>query len=184
MKGEILSLVLVFVMVMPAVVPVIPAESHEQTVDGRNVVFTKYMPDGEIEKFSMFVPYSENISDVCAGMVREDKAIRNFANNTALKLYFIMSAGEGFHFSLPPSVLKLSLWSINLSLFPSGVYCNYHGSNAETDIIPVFPSGNSTTIYGDHKVLTLGFVGIVGWSGLFSMSDTGFAGFTLFVWTF
>ncbi len=185
MGGKILSLVLVFVMVIPAFVPV---ESSEQQMEGRDVTFTKYLPDGGTEKFSMFVPYtgkdfSKDIADTCARMVKEDKAIQNFLNNTALKLYFIMSIGGGFHFAFPPSILKISLWSISMSLFPSAIYCNYHGSDSETDIIPIVPSGNSTTIYGEHKVITLGFIGIVGWDGLFTMSDTGFAGLTLFVWT-
>ena len=94
-----------------------------------------------------------------------------------------MSAGDGFHFAFPPSILKLSLWSISLSLFPSAIYCNYRGENAETDIIPIMPSGDSTTIYGSHRILTLGFIGVVGWDGLFSVSSSGFAGFTFFVWT-
>jgi len=181
MNAKILPLILALFIIVPLVTP---AESVEEAgrSEGRYVSFTKYLPDGNMERFSMFVPRSMSISDVCADMVKDDVAITNFVNTTPLSLYFIMSAGGGFHFIFPPSIMGIPLWDINLSLFPSGIYCNYHGSNSETDIIPL-TSGNSTTIYGDHKILTLGFVGIVGWTGLFSMSDTGFAGFTLFVWT-
>jgi len=181
MNVKILPLVLAVFMIFPAIVPV--NSSEHVVAAGRYVSFTKYLPDGNTERFSMFVPYSRSISDVCADMVRGDPAMRNFVDGTSVNLYFIMSAGSGFHFIFPPSVMKMSLWDINLSLFPSGIYCNYRGSGSETDIIPI-TSGNSTTISGDHKLLTLGFVGIVGWTGLFSTSETGFAGFTLFVWTF
>ncbi|HDH81455.1 MAG: hypothetical protein FE040_02310 [Thermoplasmata archaeon] len=183
MSKKILSLILLFAIAIPVIAP---TESYGSE-DGRYVTFTKYLPGGNTEKVSMFIPYSENFSkaimEKCAEMVKQDASIQKFLNETGIKLYFIMSAGEGFHFAFPPSILNLSLWRISLSLFPSAVYCNYHGNGAETDIIPVMPSGNSTTIYGAHKILTLGFIGIIGWSGLFSSSDTGFAGFTFFVWT-
>ncbi|MEA2054017.1 MAG: hypothetical protein U9O96_02705 [Candidatus Thermoplasmatota archaeon] len=185
MERKILSFILLFIIFVPMI---IPAESSEQKLEERIITFTKYLPDGKIERFDRVVSYtgknfSKKISDMCAKMAREDKAIQRFLNETNINVYFIMSAGTGLHFMFPPSLLKLSLWSIALSLFPSGIYCNYHGNEAETDIMPVIPSGSSTTIYGEHKLLTLGFVGIVGWDGLFSFSDTGFAGFTLFIWT-
>ncbi|KAA0002914.1 MAG: hypothetical protein DRN33_01935 [Thermoplasmata archaeon] len=183
MGKKFLSLVLLFAIIIPAI---FPAESSGSE-DGRYVTFTKYLPGGETETVKMFLPYSKDfsraIAEKCAEMAREDKAIRQFLNDSGLKLYFIMSAGDGFHFAFPPSILKLSLWSISLSLFPSAIYCNYRGENAETDIIPIMPSGDSTTIYGSHRILTLGFIGVVGWDGLFSVSSSGFAGFTFFVWT-
>jgi len=183
MGKKFISLILLFAMIIPAVVP---AESSGSE-DGRYVTFTKYLPGGHIETVRVFLPYrkdfSKAIMEKCADMAMQDESIQKFLNESGIKLYFIMSAGDGFHFAFPPSILKLSLWSISLSLFPSAIYCNYHGSSSETDIIPVMPSGDSTTIYGDHKLLTLGFIGVVGWDGLFSVSDTGFAGFTFFVWT-
>lgn len=149
------------------------------------VTFSKYMP-GKVEIFTKKIEVndSEKISEAiarnCKEMLFEEYEIKNYAGTG---LYFIISAGEGLHFSLPPSLLKSSFWEIIFSLFPSVVYCSYTGNASETDIISIMPAGNETLIYGEHRVLCIGFVGILGWEGIFSYSDTGFAGFSPFVWT-
>ncbi len=151
------------------------------------VTFSKYLPDGRIELFTETVEcrneekLSEAIARKCKEMLMEEDYIKK--RDIGAGLYFIISAGEGLHFSLPPSLLKSSFWEIIFSLFPSVVYCSYTGEASETDIISLMQAGDETLIYGEHRVLCIGFVGILGWEGIFSYSDTGFAGFSPFVWT-
>lgn len=163
---------------------VAPSISLSAENRGKMVHFAKIMPSGRIETFSLNVipEKGENISSAiarkCTQMVYEDEEM----NNISYGLYFIISAGEGLHFSLPPSLKQWQRFNIIFSLLPSMIYCSYHGNNSETDIMPI-TGGNEMIIVGEHRLLCLGFVGIIGWQGMFSYANTGFAGFTPFFWT-
>ena len=98
-------------------------------------------------------------------------------------LYSIVSGGGGLHFSVPFGLRQLSNFSAIFSLFRVLVYCSYNGDESLTDIFPLSPPGNTTSITGSHKIFCLGFVGFMGWDGFFSFSTTGFAGFSPVVWT-
>ena len=152
------------------------------------VTFTTYYPDGSVETFVRDVRFlagnsvAECITHECRELIARDPWIQQYVNSE-VGLYFIISAGKGLHFSLPPSLLQSSFFEIIFSLFPSITYCSYSGTAAETDIIPIGSPSNETLIQGEHRILCIGFVGIVGWQGIFSYEDTGFAGFSPFVWT-
>jgi len=147
--------------------------------------FLKILPGGRMERISheIHVERGESISHAiaveCARIFHEDNQMESYSS---YGLYFIISAGEGLHFSLPPSLLQSSRFNIFLSLFPSIIYCSYHGNASETDIVPI-TSGNETFITGDHRLLCLGFMGVIGWTQVFSYGNTGFAGVTPFFWT-
>ena len=175
MKQKVIAIVLIAFFVISSI---IPASAGNR---GKVIHFAKIMPHGRIETFSLNVipERGENISSAiarkCAQMVKEEM-------NASYGLYFIISAGEGLHFSIPPSLKQWQRFDIIFSLLPSLIYCSYHGNSSETDIMPL-AGGNEMVILGEHRLLCLGFVGIIGWQGMFSYTNTGFAGFTPFFWT-
>jgi len=173
---KVVAFILAFLLVLPSFST---ADSHEKV----RVNFLKIMP-GKVEKIT------ENISVEDEGTISHAIAMeceRIFHEEmeaySSMGLYFIISAGEGLHFSLPPSLIQSSRLNIFFSLFPSIIYCSYHGNASETDIVPIIPSGNETFIVGDHHLLCLGFIGVIGWTQVFSYDNTGFAGVTLFFWS-
>lgn len=163
------------------------ATLHAEGGEKRTVTFAKCLPDGTVETFTDTVvcrdgeTLAESIAEACATLVKEDDVLQEYGD-TGLGVYFIISAGEGLHFALPPSLMQSTFFNIIFSLFPSVVYCNYN-TDASTDIISLTSLGNETLLEGPHRVLCLGFVGILGWAGMFSYDATGFAGFTPFIWT-
>ncbi len=183
--------VIVFIMALfllaTASIPVESILKTNKTIE--NVSFTRYGPDGSIKKFLARIEVEGNISSAikekCREMLENDEEIQKFIDkyNKGMGLILVISAGNGLHFNFPPSMLKISLWDIDLSFFPSLIYCNYVDENAETDVFPLIPEGNTTTITGEHKVAAFGFIGIISWSGMFSYSYDGWAGITPFLWT-
>jgi len=163
------------------------ATIHAEGADKRTVTFAKCFPDGTVQTFTDTVvcregkTMAEDIAEKCAVLVREDAILQEYTD-TGVGLYFVISAGEGLHFALPPSLMQSTFLDIIFSLFPSVVYCNYN-TGASTDIISLTSLGNETLLEGAHRVLCIGFVGILGWEGMFSYDATGFAGFTPFIWT-
>jgi len=146
----------------------------------RTTTFTKYLPNGNVETFKADVGgTSHAIAEKCSELVKDNM----FPLPQQIEIFFIISAGSGLHFSLPPSFIGSTLLNIHFSFFPSVIYCSYTGNESSTDIIPILSPENATTITGSHKILIIGFMGIVGWEGVFSFSDTGFAGFAFYVWT-
>jgi len=160
---------------------------HSESTDERVVTFAKCLPDGSMETFTMNVKcyagetLSDSIARKCREILSRDDDMQKYAG-TVTGLYLLVSAGDGFHLSLPSSFLRSSYFNIIYSLLPNIVYCNYDSTQSHTDIYPIAPAGNETLLTGPHKVLCIGFVGIIGWTGYFSFSTTGFAGFTPFVW--
>ncbi len=185
--------VIVFIMALfllaTASIPVESILKTNKTIE--SVSFTRYGPDGSIKTFlaRVEVEGGQNISsaikDKCREMLENDEEIQKFIDkyNKGAGLILVISAGNGLHFNFPPSMLKIPIWDVDLSFFPSLIYCNYINENAETDIYPLIPEGNATTITGEHKVAAFGFIGIIGWSGMFSYSYAGWAGITPFLWT-
>jgi hypothetical protein len=159
---------------------------NSESTDERTVTFVKYLPNGERQLFTGDVEIEEGetvshaIARRCAELMKEDAAIQLFIEQQ-LGLNLIISAGDGMHFALPPALLTIPLLQTSFTIFPSIIYCSYSGADASTDIIPL-PLGETTSFSGDHKVLAIGFVGIIGWNGIFSFSSTGFAGLTVFAW--
>jgi len=147
----------------------------------RTTTFTEYLPNGRVETFKADVgaDTSYAIAEKCSELIK-DSAFQSLPQQ--MEIYFIISAGSGLHFSLPPSLIGSTLLNIHFSFFPSVIYCSYTGNESSTDIIPILSPENATTITGNHKILIIGFIGIVGWEGVFSFSDTGFAGFAFYVW--
>ena len=159
MKGKICTFLLCSIILFPP----LSAGAQEQTIT---------LANGNVETFATEFEMNDiSLSD----------AFQFFTQQ--LEVFFIISAGSGLHFAFPPSFVGSPLLQIHFSFFPSVVYCNYGGSESSTDIIPLFSPENATTISGSHKILVIGFIGILGWEGVFSFSDTGFTGFAFFVWT-
>ena len=160
-----------------------PSESINKSM----VTFVKYMPDGKTETFCINVECSEGytmsecITQKCKDLVEKDENIQNYVDSKT-GLYIIISMGNGLHFSLPSSYLQSTFWDIYFSFFPSIMYCSYSDDEAKTDIFSLTSTDNSTLLKGEHRVLCIGFVGIIGWRGIFSSGDTGFAGFSPFIW--
>ncbi|HHO56960.1 MAG TPA: hypothetical protein ENJ70_00215 [Thermoplasmatales archaeon] len=183
MNLKIISMALALLMVASA----LPFSSSSNAADGKKIMvdFVKIKPGGVMETMSREIEVGNGdvghaIAMECARIFHEDKEMEYYAS---LGVYFIISAGEGLHFSLPPSLVQSSRLHIFFSLFPSIIYCSYHGNASETNIVPITPPGNETYLIGDHRLLCGGFMGVIGWTGMFSYENTGFAGVTLFFWT-
>jgi hypothetical protein len=152
------------------------------------VNFIQYLQDGTTTTFTMDVychndeSLSSAISRKCEELFYKTIDIEQLAD-TGVDLYFVISAGSGLHFVLPPSLIQSTFFDIILSLFPSLLYCSYSDSEAESDIISLTASGNETILQGQHRILCIGFVGILGWTGIFSYGNAGFAGLTPFFWS-
>jgi hypothetical protein len=176
-------MVIAFVLAFLALVtPVSPqAEQH-------SVTFAKYLPDGSVEHITEAVEIPEGdtmsqaIAERCVTLLQEDTRFQSLINQQT-GMYLIVSAGDGMHFSLPPALFEIRLLRTSFNLIPSIVYCSYTDVEATTDITPLGGSGNVTSLAGPHKVLAGGFVGIIGWDGVFSFYSAGFAGITFFTWT-
>lgn len=185
MYKKVLSVAIVACLVVMAV-PV----SESSTEDNREhpVIFARYLPDGSLEYVEEEIEpadgesLSSAIAERCAEMVHDDARFQRLMDQQT-GLYLIVSGGGGFHVALPPALLEISLLRISLSLLPSLVYCSYSGEEASTAITPLMGEGNVTSYDGPHKILAGGFMGIIGWSGVFSFASTGFAGLTFFTWT-
>ncbi|MDD3493446.1 MAG: hypothetical protein PHU95_01265 [Candidatus Thermoplasmatota archaeon] len=183
MAKKIVLVALVGVMVLAATVPVAPREHDVPGPVSRTLYFTKYLPDGTVTTGHLELQPEERAPDACQALLEQDPAIQDYVRDNAVDLYFLLSAGSGLKFAFPPSLFGLSLLEVELSLIPNVIYCNYRGGEGETTIIPVVSGGNATSIYGDHRLLTIGFVGILGWSTVFTFSNTFLVGFTPYVWT-
>ncbi|MGC9553774.1 MAG: hypothetical protein ACP5EK_00490 [Thermoplasmatota archaeon] len=181
MKGKIMALVIALVF-LTLTVPVSPGVSQHM------VTFAKYLPDGSVEHVTMAVEVtggetpSQAIARRCAVLLREDARFQSLLDQQT-GLYLIVSAGDGMHFALPPALFEIRLLRISFNLIPSIIYCSYSDPEASTDITPLGGAGNGTSLSGPHKVLAGGFVGIIGWDGVFSSYSAGFAGLTFFIWT-
>ncbi len=152
------------------------------------VTFATYRPDGSVEYVEQEVTLADGeslsaaIADRCAMMVQEDARFQRLMAQQ-FGLYLIVSGGDGFHVALPPALLEIPLMRLSFNLLPSLIFCSYSGEEASTTITPLMGAGNVTSYDGAHKLLAAGFVGVIGWSGIFSFASTGFAGLTLFTWT-
>jgi len=181
MRNKILALAVAIVFLV-LIVPVSPSVSQQ------SITFTKYLPDGSMEYLTEAVDIQEEytmaqaIAQRCADLLQEDTRFQSLSDQQT-GLYLIVSAGDGMHFALPPAMFEIRLLRISFNLIPSIIYCSYSDAEASTDITPLDGTGNVTSLAGPHKVLAGGFVGIVGWSNVFSFTSAGFAGLTLFTWT-
>ncbi len=186
---KVIAFIIVLFLLATTFIPVESIPKTNKTIE--SVSFTRYGPDGSIKTFLARVEVEREqdisgaIKEKCREMLENDEEIQKFIDkyNKGAGLILVISAGNGLHFNFPPSMLKIPIWDVNLSFFPSLIYCNYVDENAETDIYPLIPKGNATTITGEHKVAAFGFIGIIGWSGMFSYSYDGWAGITPFLWT-
>lgn len=180
MRKKIMSLV-VMLCFLTFVIPT------SESTDERTITFVKCLPNGERETFTSDIEVekgetlSHTIAQKCLELMKEDSAIQSFIQQQ-IGLNLIVSAGAGLHFAFPPALLEIPLLRTSFTIFPSIIYCSYTGSDSSTDIMSISPPGNTTTLSGAHKVLAIGFVGIIGWNGVFSFSSTGFAGLTIFAW--
>ena len=158
------------------------SESNEHTI-----TFAKLLPDGTIELVEQTIDVaaglsvSKAIAAHCAEMLKEDDRFQ-VSIDQEIGLYLIISAGTGLHFALPPALFEIPLLKTSLNIIPSIVYSSYSNSEASTDITLLAGDGNVTSYTGPHKILAGGFIGILGWSGVFSFTTTGFAGLTFFTW--
>lgn len=180
MARKIILATIIGMMVLSVVVPVSPQE-QEASHPSSLLFYTKYLPDGTVTTGHLNLQPDECPQDVCRALVEQDPVIQEYVQEN-MDLYFLLSGGDGLKFAFPPSLFGVSLLEVELSLLPNVVYCNYRGE-AETTIIPVTSGGNATHIYGDHRMLTIGFVGLLGWSTVFTFSNTFLVGFTPYVWT-
>jgi len=177
--------VITFIIILSFFMLMVP---HSESTNERTVTFMKYLPDGEIKTFNMAIKFyeeetiAEGITRKCKELLAEDEDIQKYAE-VGIGLYSIISGGGGLHFSVPLGFGQSSNLSAILSLFRFLVYCNYNDYESLTDIFPLAPPGNATSITGPHKVVCVGFVGIMGWAGFFSFSTTGFAGLSPVIWT-
>jgi hypothetical protein len=152
----------------------------------QHVTFAKYLPDGKIEILSMKISLkngeaiSNGIARVCQQLLLSDESIQKYTNQSPA-MCVVVSAGTGFHFNFPSSFFRSSYFNIIYSLFPSILLCSYRTTTSTTDIYSLTAGENTTLIVGPHKLMCLGFVGVVGWTGVFLNGYTGFAGFTPFV---
>ncbi len=185
MYKKLLSIALVACLVFMA----LPASEPASAEGTRHTVtFATYLPDGSVEYEEQEVELSDGeslsaaIADRCARMVQDDARLQ-WLMDQQLGLYLIVSGGSGFHMALPPALLEMRLLQLSFNILPSLIYCSYSGEEASTTVTPLMGGGNVTSYDGPHKLLAAGFVGVIGWSGVFSFSSTGFAGLTLFTWT-
>lgn len=152
------------------------------------VTFAKYLPDGTMEHVEQTIGVASDeslstaIAQRCAALMKDDVRFQYLIEQQA-GLYLIISGGDGFHVALPPALMEIRLLRISFNLIPSIIYCSYSDSEATTTVTPLAGDGEVTSYDGPHKILAGGFVGVIGWSGVFSFASTGFAGLTLFIWT-
>ena len=181
MKNKIIALLVTLCFITLAI-PI--SEGTSGTSEEKTITFVKYLPNGDIERFTSNVnvekgrTLSQAISQKCAELLNEDARIQSFIQQQ-LGLYLIVSGGDGLHFALPPALLSIPLLQISFNLLPSIIYCSYSGNDSSTEIIPIL-GGDPVSASGSHKVWVIGFVGIIGWDGVFSSYNTGFAGFTAY----
>ncbi|HDN50336.1 MAG TPA: hypothetical protein ENG06_01010 [Thermoplasmatales archaeon] len=170
-----------FVTVLFCLLLVAPSNGSSE----RAVTFVKHMPDGRIETFQHNVTLlkgetvSESISRTCAELLTEDRELRHYADS-GTGLFFIVSGGPGMHMALPPSGKYSWFLEMYWALVPSIIYCHYD-AGAHSDITPL-TGGDNVNLEDSHRILCVGFVGILGWSRTFSFDDTGLAGFTPYLW--
>lgn len=163
---------------------VIPLSEGENV---QYVTFTKHLPNGSTQLFSMKISLNEQesiaeaISRVCLHLLNSDNNMKNYLNQS-IGINMVVSAGTGFHFNIPSSFFRSSYFNIIYSLFPSFLFCTYRTTLSTTDIYSFSTQENTTLLVGPHKLMCLGFVGIVGWTGTYFNGYTGFAGFTPFIW--
>lgn len=164
------------------------SESSLEQSREHTATFARLLPDGTIEYVEETVDVapgedlSAAVAERCAAMVEEDARFQHLMNQET-GLYLIVSGGDGFHVALPPALFELRLLRISFNLIPGLIYCSYSDSEASTTITPLAGGDGVATYDGPHKIFAGGFVGVIGWSGIFSFTSTGFAGLTLFTWT-
>lgn len=187
MYKKLLSVAVVACFIVMAV-PVSESSTEGDRARRQMVSFARCLPDGSVEYVEQEIEVADGeslsavIADRCAGMVKDDNRFQRYMDQQ-LGLYFIVSGGSGLHMALPPALLEISLLQISFNILPSLIYCSYSGEEASTTITPLMGAGNVTSYDGPHKLLAAGFVGVIGWSGVFSFASTGYAGLTLFTWT-
>ena len=153
-----------------------------------NITFAKLLPDGTIERVEQTIDIvsgdslSKAIAVRCAALLKEDERFQ-VETDQGTGIFLIISGGDGLHFALPPALFEIPLLRFSFNIIPSILYCSYSDSEASTDITPLSGDGNVTSFAGPHKILAGGFVGILGWDGVFSFTSAGFAGLTFFTWT-
>jgi hypothetical protein len=151
------------------------------------VQFVKCLPDGSTEAFSKTVSVERNetlsaaLERTCKNLIANDEELLHFAD-THTGLQMVISAGNGLHFAFPSSFFRSSAFNIIYSLLPNVIWCRYNNQAAKTDIYSILPEKESILLQGEHTLLCLGFVGIIGWTGYFSWGTTGLAGFSPFTW--
>jgi len=99
------KLIAIFVIVIfsTSIIPLSKGENE------RMVKFAKYLPDGRVEFFILKMRFhrgmtpSEAIAQKCREIFDEE-----FNEELTPGMYLIVSAGQGLHFSLPPSLFQLS----------------------------------------------------------------------------
>ena len=161
---------------------IVPASPQDQQISPRFFSYIKYQPDGTVSTATYGLETGQTVEDACRQLLDQDSAIQQYLEDAALDLYFLLSAGGGLKLAFPPSTFGLSLLEVELSLIPNVIYCSYQ-NEAETTIIPLVSAGNATFLNGPHRLLAIGFVGILGWSTVFTFSNTFLAGFAPYVWT-
>jgi len=169
--------------------PLIEGAQEPDMEDGteRTVTFARCLPDGTVEQVRETVhvaageELSSAIAERCTTLLMEDARFQQVMEQQ-LGLYLIVSGGDGFHMALPPALLEIPLMRLSFNLLPSIIYCSYSDDEASTTITSLTGGDGITSYDGPHKVLAAGFVGVIGWSGVFSFQSTGYAGLTLYAW--
>ncbi len=159
--------------------------NQSEGTNERTTLFVKYLPDGSTQTFQHNIEYlagenlSESIARTCGELVADDEQIQQYAEQQT-GLFFLVSGGDGMHVALPPSGKYSRILEMYWQLVPCLLYCHYT-EGGYSDITPI-DGGANTNITVPHRILCIGFVGVLGWSRPFSFDDTGFAGFTPFLW--
>ena len=179
MAKKCMLMVVVCIMLLAVI---IPASPYEQQISPQFFSYTKYYPDGTVTTATHELEPGQTIGDACRQLLDQDVVIQQYIEDAALDFYFLLSAGGGFKLAFPSSTFGLSLLEVELSLIPNVIYCSYQ-NEADTTVIPLVSSGNATFLNGPHRLLTIGFVGILGWNTVFTFSNTFLAGFAPYVLT-
>jgi hypothetical protein len=158
------------------------------TVSGREhtVTFVKCLPNGQREVFEQKIliqpgeKLSASIATTCEDIFDDDERFRDYAD-AETGLFWIVSGGDGLHLALPPSGKYSRFLEMYWALIPSIIYCHFN-EGASTDITSLI-GGTETTLADAHRLLCVGFVGVLGWGNVFSFYETGLAGLAPYVWS-
>ena len=187
MNKSLIKIIAISIVIAFTLTTIASASPSELTnIHKKEITVVRYGVNGERTPIKVTIDVADGKSideatfNKCIELTKSDKEIQEFVknNNASYKLSsFIASRGRGFHFK---GKIRIPIKKQSFGKFPiftkiirlPFVVCIYYNDPLAFTMVKSTLSNETTSVFGNHTTIALGFIGYTGW--LFHISKMGF----------